>query len=226
MTTLKEFQALNPEYKILTLDDPSFNEFGVVYHQYDADFASIETEMDKVQMPSVGMQYVGSNKGLEAIPAIQAMSNDIFAGMPTQAGQTIGHANSFSAIEFHQCSELNVMMDDVIMVLGRRQNLEKTGSFNPNTEGKIYYMPKGTVVEIYNDTLHYAPIEVTKAGFKVIVILITGTNDELPDNFVTTNKRVVKKGKFQVVHESRTDKIAAGAVVGVTGKLIELTALD
>lgn len=225
MTTLEELQKLNPEYQILSVDDPKFGEFGVIYHQYDQDFEMIERLMKQVEIPETGSSYVTSFKDLENLPVIAQMSRDVYAGMPTQAGQTVGHVDSFSAIEYHTCSELNIMMDDVVMVLGRRQELDQHGNFDPNQTGSIFFVPKGTVIEIYNDTLHYAPIEVTKAGFKVIVILERGTNEELPSDFVTTNKRIVKQGKFQVVHASRTDKIQAGAEVGVIGKLIKLKSL-
>ena len=35
MTTLEALQAANPQYQILTVDDPSFRQFGVCYPQYD-----------------------------------------------------------------------------------------------------------------------------------------------------------------------------------------------
>lgn len=225
MTVLSDFQKLNPDYQILTLDDPKFAQYGVVYHQYDQYLPTITKTMDLVEIPATGSGYVPSFKQLEALPEIQKMSRDVYAGMPTQAGQTVGHVDSFSAIEYHTCSELNIMLNDVIMVLGKRQTLDQTGEFNPNNDGDIFFVPKNTVIELYNSTLHYAPIEVTKGGFKVIVILEKGTNEDLPKGFVTSNKRIVKQGKFQVVHQSRTDKIAAGAVVGVTGKLITLKSL-
>lgn len=56
----------------------------------------------------------------------------------------------------------------------------------------------------YITTLHYAPIEVTKSG----------------------NPRVVKQGKFQVVHPVRQDKIAQGYQVALTGELIETKPLN
>lgn len=225
MSVLTEFQKINPDYEILDVTAPEFADFGVVYHQYDQDFEEIVTTMAEFPIPETGSGYVTSNPKLEALPVIQQMARDVYAGMPTQAGQTIGHSNSFSAIEYHTCSELNVMLDDVILVLGHRQDLERKGTFNPHTDGKIFFIPRGTVVELFNDTLHYAPIEVTTAGFKVLVILEKGTNEELPAGFVTTNPRIVKQGKFQLVHESRTDKIAQGAQVGVSGSLIKLQAL-
>lgn len=62
----------------------------------------------------------------------------------------------------------------------------------------MFYMPKGTIVELYNDTLHYAPIQITKKGYKVIVAVIHGTNAVLPEGVKSLNPRVVKCGKFQV----------------------------
>ena len=41
---------------------------------------------------------------------------------------------------------------------------------------KAFLVPKGTAVEVYATTLHYAPCGVDGDGFKVSVILPRGTN--------------------------------------------------
>jgi len=56
-------------------------------------------------------------------------------------------------------------------------------------------------------------------------MLIKGSNEELPADFKSTNKRIVKQNKFQLVDPSRKDKIAIGVQVGLTGKMIEMKPL-
>jgi len=153
------------------------------------------------------------------------MGKDIYANMPIEAGECTGQSTNFSAIEYHQGSETNIMLTDVIMVLGQRSTLDTKGSYSPADDGQTFFVPAGTVVEFYSSTLHYAPIKVHDSGFSIIVMLIKGSNEELPAGFKSTNKRIVKQNKFQLVDPSRKDKIAIGVQVGLTGKMIEMKPL-
>lgn len=225
MSTIEDFQKKNPDYKILSIDDPDFKKYGKVYTKYD--ISEVKDYMDKnVKISSPSNFYTPSNKELEKIPAIQEMGKDIYAFMPIEAGECTGQSTNFSAIEYHQGSETNIMLTDVIMVLGQRSTLDTKGEYSPSEDGQIFFVPAGTVVEFYSTTLHYAPIKVHDSGFSIIVILIKGSNEELPADFKSDNKRIVKQNKFQLVDPSRKDKIAIGVEVGLTGKLIEMTPLD
>lgn len=223
MTKLEDFRKANPDLNILDASDPSFAEFGV---KYDYPLDEIESVMSKVAMPVEGSSYLQKIPELEATATIKAIGRDVFAGMPIDAGATIGHSDNFSAFEYHQCSELNIMLDDVLMVLAKRQVLDQKGEINPQEDGKLFYVPKGSIIELYNTTLHYAPIQITKAGYKVIVVVLHGTNSPLPEGFKSDNPRVVKQGKFQVVHPVRKDKIAQGYQVALSGDLLETNPLD
>lgn len=219
MSNLIEFQKNNPTYKIIPVSDPSFAQYGAVYSSYDLD--SIGKIMETIPNPS-GTKYIENIPELTKDQTIQSIARDLFAGMPVSVGATIGHSIEFTAFEYHQSSEVNIMMDDVIMVLAKRQILEQFGTIDPNTEAKMFYVPKNTVIELYNDTLHYTPLEVYKTGYKVIVMVVSGTNDKLPEGFHTSNPRVVKKGKFQVVHPTRQDKIDLGYQVALEGNVIKV----
>ena len=225
MSTIEDFQKKNPDYKILSIDDPDFKKYGKVYTKYD--ISEVKDYMDKnVKISSPSNFYTPSNKDLEKIPAIQEMGKDIYAFMPIEAGECTGQSTNFSAIEYHQGSETNIMLTDVLMVLGQRSTLDTKGEYSPSEDGQIFFVPAGTVVEFYSTTLYYAPIKVHDSGFSIIVILIKGSNEELPADFKSDNKRIVKQNKFQLVDPSRKDKIAIGVQVGLTGKLIEMTPLD
>lgn len=224
MSRIDEFRAANPQYDILSATDSVFNDYGVIYPDYD--LSEINQVMNQVKTPDEGSKYLISIDSLEKTDTIKQIRNDVFAGMPIEAGATIGHTDDFTAFEYHQSSELNIMLDDVIMVLGKRQTLERQGSIDPNREAKMFYVPKGSVVELFNDTLHYAPIQVAKSGYKVIVVVVKGTNEVLPDSFKKKNPRVVKQGKFQVVHACRKDKIAQGYQVALIGDVIKTHPLN
>ena len=218
MTSFQAFQALNPDVHLLTLSDPSFADFGIRYEDYD--LTQIERVMADVIPPEEGTAYLPSLPQLEATETIQAIGRDVYAGMPIEAGVTQGHARTFTAFEYHQCSETNIMLDDVVMVLAQRRVLEAKGKIDPNRDAALFYVPKGSVIELYNSTLHYTPLSVSTKAYQVLVIAVKGTNEPLPAGFSSQNPRVVKQGKFQVVHPSRKDKIAQGYQVGLSGKVL------
>lgn len=92
-------------------------------------------------------------------------------------------------------------------------------------KAKLFFVPRGSVVEFFSDTLHYSPCKVHPAGFKFIVMVLKGTNEALSSNFKSKNPMIVKQNKFQVVHAVRQDKIEQGAKIGVTGELVTVTPL-
>ena len=224
MNKYEELCKQNPTYTIKQISDPEFSKYGKIYTNYDV--TDVMEYMDKnITIDKTSNIYVPSNAELEKISSMQTIATDIFAGMPFEAGECTGQSSNFTAVEYHQGSELNVMLTDVVMVLGKRNILEENGTFNAKEQGELFFVPRGTVVEFYSDTLHYSPIKVDNSGFKIIVMLPAGSNQPLPENFHSNNPRIVKKNKFQVVHESRTDKIKQGAQIGVSGDLIELVPL-
>ena len=223
MDTIDKFRQINPNYKIYDIHDSSFSDYGVVY-PFD-NVSEIDDVISQYAKPKDGMKYVSPLKELESKRLINKIKYDIFGDMPIDVGLTFGHSEEFTAFEYHQCSEVNIMLDDVIMVLGKRQTLETYGTIDPNREAKMFYVPKGSIIELYNDTLHYAPLQVTSEGYKVVVIVISGTNTSLSENVVTANPRLVKKGKFQVVHACRKDKLAQGYKLAVVGDVIKTNSL-
>lgn len=223
MGNLENFKKANPDKLIRTIGDESFRKFGDIKSQYNID--ELVDYFDKnISIPNDGNKYVTSNPNIENYTVIQELSNDIYPAMPTQAGECVGHGTDFSAVEYHQGSETNIFFTDTIMVLAKRSQMT-FNEINIQKQGEIYFIPRGTVIEFYSDTLHYAPIQVDNNGFKIVVLVLKGTNEELPDNFHSNNKMIVKTNKFQVVHASRTDKIAQGAAIGVTGDLLTFNSI-
>lgn len=226
MSTFEKIQQLNPDKQIHQLTDPAFADYGVTYPQYDV--SELKTFMDqnvKIPAPTAANLYVPSNPDMEKIPVVQQIGRDVFAGLPIEAGECAGHAEALTAVEFHQGSEVNVFFTDVVMVIGKRGQMH-AGKFNAEKDAKLFFVPAGTVVEFFSDTLHYSPCEAHASGFKFIVMLIRGSNQPLPADYHTDNKLIVKQNKFQVVHATRTDKIKQGIQVGVTGELVKVAHLD
>jgi len=218
LTTYDELRKQNPTINIQQITDATFKDYGQVYTQYDV--SELNTFMDQVAIPSDTNLYVPSNPAMEAIPVVQEIGRDIFGGLPIEAGECAGHADALTAFEYHQGSELNVFMSPVVMVLGKRGQMHD-GQFELS-DAAYFYVPAGSVIEFFSDTLHYTPCEVTTDGFKFIVMLINGSNQPLPSDFHSDNPLLVKTNKFQFVHTSRQDKIAQGIHAGLNGELVHV----
>ncbi|MGR3742392.1 DUF4867 family protein [Companilactobacillus sp. DQM5] len=223
MDKITRFREANPNKKIHTIDSSDFKKFGEIKTGYDiSDISEYFSNSVKIKEKNL---YTTSNSEIENFDVVKQLSNDIYPGVETQAGECTGHSKDFSAVEYHQGSETNIFFTDVIMVLAKRSQMTNN-NINIQESGEIYFVPKGTVIEFYSDTLHYAPIQVTDEGIKILVMLIKGTNEELPNNFKSSNRIITKINKFQVVHKSRKDKINNGAVIGVTGELLTFNMIN
>lgn len=67
---------------------------------------------------------------------------------------------------------------------------------------EAFFVPAGTVVEMYATTLHYAPCTAAEGGFRCVVILPAGTNTEI--NFPLSgngeDKLMTAKNKWLIAH--------------------------
>ncbi|MEG0268498.1 MAG: DUF4867 family protein [Carnobacterium sp.] len=227
MKKLEKIQAVrkaNQNYTIHDVTSSEFKAYGNILEGYD--ITAIKEYAEKnIAIPKEGNSYSPSNDELEKFEIIKRIEADVYAGLPVEAGECAGNNTAFSAYEYHQGSEVNIVLTDVLMVLGKREQAIE-GIFNAQEDAKIFFVPAGTLIEMYSSTLHYSPCIVDKTGFKVIVILIKGSNEPFKGKFESKNEEIVKKNKFQLVHETRTDKIAEGIKVGLIGKLITLRPIN
>ncbi len=67
------------------------------------------------------------------------------------------------------------MGTDAILLVGSQQDV--TDDFTYDTSlVEAFLVPKGTAVELYATTLHYAPCSASESGFQVAVVLPLDTN--------------------------------------------------
>ena len=59
-------------------------------------------------------------------------------------------------------------MTDMILLLGKQQDIESDDTYD-TAKVKAFFVPAGTVIEVYATTLHYAPCGVDKKGFRCVV---------------------------------------------------------
>ena len=158
--------------KIYKCTDPEFIPYGRVVE--GVDFSGLVEKMQETPLPE-GVDYVPSVDYLEALPVMAELSSRVYGEMPIQIGYCNGHNELLNAVEYHRDSEINVAATDAILILGKQQDITPDFTYDTSLM-KAFLIPKGTAVEVYATTLHYAPCGVDGEGFKVTVVLPRGTN--------------------------------------------------
>lgn len=158
--------------KILKVTDAAFRKYGRVVE--DIDFSGLVSRMQDTPLPE-GTEYLPSVSGLEELPVMEELSRAAYGEMPIQIGYCNGHNELLNAVEYHRDSEINVAATDAVLILGKQEDITPEFTYDTSLM-EAFLVPKGTAVEIYATTLHYAPCGVGGEGFKVAVVLPRGTN--------------------------------------------------
>ena len=175
MTILERLNQVN-DIPVLSVTDPEFASYGRVVTGYD--FSGLISYMEeKTQIPENGNIYYASVPEMEADPVIRSIQNGFYGEMEIQAGYCNGRNNTYNGFEYHKGSEINIAVTDFMLVLGRLWEI-KDNSYRVE-DAKVFFVEKGTAVEMYQTTLHLSPCRVTDEGFRDIVILPKGTNTPL-----------------------------------------------
>ncbi len=162
--------------KIYDVNDREYEAYGrVLTAEYPVDM--LIQAMEKTPAPD-SVIYIPSDAELEAIPQAKALCDSFFGGMPAQIGYCNGTNYRLDACEYHRSSELGIAVTDLVLLIGKQEDI--TSDYHYDTENiQAFYVPAGTVYEMYATTLHYAPCCYQSQPFKNIVILPKGTNTDL-----------------------------------------------
>lgn len=201
--------------------DDSFRVYGKILEGYD--FSGLLRAMEDTPI-SGDVVYVPGEKSLEAEPAAGELKRRAYGGLPIQVGYCNGHNLKLNALEYHRSSEVDIAASDLILLLGRQQDIREDFTYDTeNVEG--FFVPAGTAVELYATTLHYAPCQAGEEGFRCVIVLPEGTNHEL--DFAPAaegeQKLMTAKNKWLIAHE---DAGIAGAFCGLKGENISLEQPD
>lgn len=201
--------------KILSVTDPSFQNYGQILTGYDV--KELLSTLDKVTPCPDGVDYVPEQAELMALPIEKELENNAFGGMPIQIGWCNGHNTKLNCLEYHRDSELNVGTQDFILLLAKREDL--VDGVLDSDKVVAYKCPAGVLVEVYATTLHYAPCSAAKGqGFKVIVVLPKGTNVGMPTISVKNDEDAIlwATNKWLLAHADSSEA-AQGAKVLIKG---------
>ena len=209
----EKLRVLNPEIKIYSVCDPEFKEYGEIISDLDASEV-IENAL-KIAKPIGGASYTPSIPELENIAEFDKIRDEYFGGMDIQIGLCWGYNTKLNALEYHKCTEINIAATDMLVFLGRLSDI-KDGMFSSD-DVKAFFVPAGTAIELYNDTLHYCPCQTAKDGFYSVVVLMKGTNGPL--NFTPADNRIIGHNKWVIWHK---EAVPANGYVGIGGINLDL----
>lgn len=201
----------------------AFKPFGRVIKGYY--LRSLLEEMEKTECPSDRVVYEPSVRSLETLKINKQLSEEAYGGMPIQIGYCNGRNHLLNAVEYHRDSELNLACTDLILLVGKRQDIGRDYTYDTG-KMQAFLVKKGTLVELYSTTLHYAPISASEnESFRCVVVLPKGTNEPLPacrgKAHTKEDQLLTHVNKWLIAHpESGLDK--DGAFVGLKGENLRL----
>jgi hypothetical protein len=212
--------------KVKSVFSHSFEKYGKVLSGYDVK-GLLEKLEATTKKPDNAVIYEPGDAGLESLPVAKQFSTNAYGGMPVQVGYCNGNNTKLNCLEYHRGSELNVPSNDMVLLLAPLQAVKK-GRLNTSSV-EAFFVPKGTVVQIYETTLHYAPCnavkngEVSKEGFRVVIVLPKGTNLAKPELSALNpeDKLLWASNKWLIAHPDSSEA-KAGAFAGLSGVNIDV----
>ncbi|MBR1856631.1 MAG: DUF4867 family protein [Oribacterium sp.] len=221
MELLQHLNEVNDVTIKSVLDTESFKTYGRVVEGYD--FSEITEYMEaNTPIPEAGNVYVPSVPEMEALAEKEKVEKIIYGGMPIQIGYCNGRNTTYNGFEYHKGSEINVAVTDFMLCLGHVWDI-KDNTYDIK-DVQVFFVPKGTAIEMYQTTLHLSPCRVTDEGFKGVVILPKGTNTPL-EKLEPKDKEgrlLLQRNKWVIAHPEREPLVKQGAVTGVIGPNKEL----
>lgn len=195
--------------------DAEFKQYGAILEGYD--LGQLLAAMKTIPLPANRASYEPSIASLEACDVFIDLRDRAYGGMPIELGMCWGYNTKLNCLEYHRDSEINIGTHDFILFLAKRDEIID-GALE-TSKVKAFYVPAGTVIEIYATSLHYTPCQTDNiTGFRVAVVLPKGTNAAKPEisSRNAEDKLLVACNKWLLAHAD-TDEARNGAYIGLLG---------
>lgn len=203
--------------EIKKVTDAAFRKYGRVISEID--FSELVEKLAETPLPD-GVVYEPSEEILEALPVKEKLETAYYGELPIQIGYCNGHNHQLNAVEYHRSSELDIAADDLIILLGSQQDITDDYTYE-TSKIEAFLCPKGTGVELYATTLHYAPCSVGNNGFRCAIVLPKDTNTPLDKKHAGYEDALITaKNKWLIGHAE--GGLDAGAHIGLIGENISV----
>ena len=157
--------------QIQKVTDAAFKKYGRILTS-DYEVAELIDKMQEMPCPS-DVVYEPSVEALEALPVMKVFTDSLYGGLPIQIGYCNGHNTKLNAVEYHRSSEVNVAATDLILLIGMQQDIEDDYTYDTKNI-EAFLVPKGTMIEVYATTLHYAPCSVDAVSYTHLTLPTIG----------------------------------------------------
>ena len=203
---------------IQKVTDASFRKYGKIVEHID--FTGLVQALNEKTPSPEDVVYEPSVEALEALPVYDELCTKAYGELPIQIGFCNGKNHLLNALEYHRSSEINVAGTDAILLLGLQKDVTEDFIYDTSLV-EAFLVPKGTAVELYATTLHYAPCSVDGAGFQVAVVLPKGTNFPLEQTHAGWEDQLITaKNKWLIGHAE--GGLPEGAHIGLVGENISV----
>lgn len=209
--------------KIESVTSPAFAAYGRVVNGFETECAVlVRTVIQCIPLPE-RLGYQAMEPILQQMPEAQTLGACLFGGMPCQFGWCSGYNTKLNCLEYHRASEYNLGATDFILLLAKRQQFQN-GTLD-TARVVAFRVPAGTLVEIFPDTLHYAPCQVSQnQAFRVVAIMEQGANTPLTEAVSPRGdgRLLWARGKWLLAHPDAPEA-SQGAYIGLTGENIDIS---
>ena len=230
---MKRIDALRAknDFPVFSVESGEFASYGRILRGFKV-ASLIRRAKESTEIPAAGNVYVASFAPFEDLPETGMMQRTCFGGMPVQAGYCNGRNSTFNGFEYHKTPEVNVAVSDFCLALGHSWDISDGLAYDVRM-AKVFFVPRGTVLEMFGTTLHLSPLRTEEDGFRDIVILPRGTNTPLSEEERESAaaayaagdpeaRLLLQKNKWVISHPDREPLIRQGACPGVIGPNVEL----
>ena len=176
-----------------------------------------------IEIPAEGTVYEPSVASFEELPLFKELTEKTYGEMPTELGHCSGHNEALNALEYHRSSEIDIAATDLVLMVGRQQDIDPETLTYETSKVECFFVPAGTAVEFYATTLHFAPCGIVGEEFRCGVALPRGTNEALKNPIAKEgeDRLLFAVNKWLIAHEeSGLDK--DGAFIGLKGENLTL----
>lgn len=203
--------------EIYSIQDEKFRKYGKVWNNIEC--TRISKEMEHTPLPE-DVIYVPSVEEMEVLPEAKEFQDRVFGGLPIQIGYCNGNNKKLNAVEYHRNSEINIAVTDMVLLLGWLPDVKEDYTYETDRI-EAFFVPAGSVVEMYSTTLHYAPCNKEDGGFKCVVILPKGTNTDIDFTLPASgeDQLMTAKNKWLIAHE---EAAIEGAFNGLKGENVSI----
>ena len=219
---MDQIRESNAHIEMYSVFDEEFLKYGKVIEGID--FTSFVKYLEeKTDIPKQGNLYVASDREMEQMPLAKVVQQSLYGGMAIEIGYCNGNNSFLNAQEYHKCSEINIGVTDIILLLSQVTDI-KEGKLSTKAV-KGFYVPKGIAIEVFATTMHFAPCKLSDEGFKCLVILTKGTNEPIDfekGSYTHEDCRLFMKNKWLIAHRDSIPAKEKGAYIGIEGENIRI----